>query len=80
MKRALICTGLLFAATVLFAQQKPPASPPATATATIARKTITISYNSPRVKGRQGHIFTSDGLISHDPHYPVWRAGANAAP
>jgi len=79
MKRALICTGLLFAATVLFAQQKPPASPPATATATIARKTITISYNSPRVKGRQGHIFTSDGLISHDPHYPVWRAGANAA-
>jgi hypothetical protein len=27
----------------------------------------------------QGKIFTADGLISHDPHYPVWRAGANAA-
>jgi hypothetical protein len=83
MKRTLICTCLLFAAAVLFAQQKPPAappkSPPATATATIAGKTITITYSSPRVKGRAGHIFTSDGLISHDPHYPVWRGGANAA-
>jgi Protein of unknown function (DUF2911) len=83
MKRALFCTGLLLAATALLAQQKPPAgppkSPPATATATIAGKTITINYNSPRVNGRQGHIFTSDGLISHDPHYPVWRGGANAA-
>jgi hypothetical protein len=83
MKRALICTGLLFAATTLLAQQaapkKPPASPPATASATVNGKTITITYSSPRVKGREGKIFTSDGLISHDPHYPVWRAGANAA-
>jgi hypothetical protein len=31
------------------------------------------------VRGREGKIFTKDGLISHDPHYPVWRAGANAA-
>lgn len=60
-------------------QKKPPASPKATATATIGGKTITIDYSSPRVRGREGHIFTSDGLISHDPHYPVWRAGANAA-
>lgn len=83
MKRALICTGLLFAATTLLAQQaapkKPPASPPATCTATIGGKSITITYSSPRVKGREGKIFTSDGLISHDPHYPVWRAGANSA-
>ena len=83
MKHTLICTCLLFAATALLAQEKPPAgppkSPPATATATIAGKTITITYSSPRVRGRAGHIFTSDGLISHDPHYPVWRAGANAA-
>jgi hypothetical protein len=63
----------------LFAQQKPPASPPATELATIGGKAITITYSSPRVKGRAGHIFTSDGLISHDPHYPVWRAGANSA-
>jgi hypothetical protein len=70
---------LLFAATTLFAQPKPPLSPPAKETAAIAGKSITITYSSPRVRGREGHIFTKDGLISHDPHYPVWRAGANAA-
>jgi hypothetical protein len=83
MKHVLICTGLLFAATTLFAQPAPPkkapASPPATCTATIGGKTITINYSSPRVKGREGAIYTKDGLISKDPHYPVWRAGANAA-
>ena len=41
--------------------------------------TITIKYSSPGVKGREGNIFTKDGLIGKDPHYPVWRAGANAA-
>jgi hypothetical protein len=82
MKRALICTGLLFAATTLLAQQKaPPLSPPATATATIAGKTITITYSSPRVKGREGKIYTKDGLIatSRGSQYPIWRGGANAA-
>ena len=83
MKRVLICTGLLFAATTLLAQMAPPKkaplSPPATATATIGGKTIAITYSSPRVRGREDKIFTKDGLISHDPHYPVWRAGANAA-
>ncbi len=83
MKRVLICTGLLFAATTLSAQMMqhsgPPKSPPATASASIGGKTITIMYSSPRVRGREGKIFTTDGLISHDPHYPVWRAGANAA-
>jgi hypothetical protein len=29
------------------------------------------------VKGRQ--IFGDGGRISKDPHYPIWRAGANAA-
>lgn len=80
MKRLLLCAGLLLAAAVtLTAQQNPPASPAATATGVIAGKTITIHYNAPRVKGRQGHIFTKDGLISKNPHYPVWRAGANEA-
>jgi hypothetical protein len=79
MKHVLVCTGLLFAATTLFAQPKPLLSPPATETATIAGKSITITYNSPRVRGREGRIFTKDGIISHDPHYPIWRAGANAA-
>ena len=80
MKHLLLCAGVLIATTFsLSAQQQPPLSPPETATATIAGKTITIKYNSPRVKGREGHIFTKDGLISHNPHYPVWRAGANPA-
>lgn len=83
MKHVLICTGLLFAATTLFAQMKPPSgppkSPPAAASLRIGGSTITIAYSSPRVRGREGKIFTKDGLISHDPHYPVWRAGANSA-
>jgi hypothetical protein len=80
MKRLLMCAGLLFAATLsLSAQQKPPASPPETATGTVGGKTVTITYNSPSVKGREGHLFSKDGKMSHDPHYPVWRAGANAA-
>ncbi|HUX44251.1 MAG TPA: DUF2911 domain-containing protein [Terracidiphilus sp.] len=80
MKRLLICAGALLAATfTLSAQPKAPASPAETATATIAGKSITIKYSSPRVRGREGKIFDKGGLISHDPHYPVWRAGANAA-
>jgi hypothetical protein len=79
MKHLLVCTGLLIAATAVFAQQSPPKSPPATESATISGKTVTIKYSSPGVKGREGHIFSKDGLISKDPHYPVWRAGANSA-
>lgn len=81
MKRLFVCTCLLAFAAILPAQapKKPLLSPPAKASITINGKTITIDYNSPRVRGREGKIFTSDGLISHDPHYPVWRAGANAA-
>ena len=83
MKRILVCTTLLAVAATLAAQQTPPKappkSPPATESATIGGKTITIAYSSPRVNGRAGHIFTKDGLISHDKTYPVWRAGANAA-
>ena len=79
MKR-LICTALLATATLaLSAQQGPPKSPSATESATIAGKAITITYSSPGVKGRAGHIFAKDGLIGHDPTYPIWRAGANGA-
>jgi hypothetical protein len=77
------CSAVLAAATLVAAQapapKAPPKSPAATESATIAGKTISITYNSPGVKGRAGKIFSKDGLISHDPHYPVWRAGANAA-
>ena len=83
MKPLIVCAGLLFAATAMFAQEAPakkaPASPPAKATATIGGHEVTISYSAPGVKGREGKIFTKDGLISHNPHYPVWRAGANSA-
>jgi len=79
MKRLFIFTCLLAFAATLSAQRKPPASPPAKEAVTIGGKTITITYSSPRVKGREGKIFTKDGLISHDAHYPVWRGGANAA-
>jgi hypothetical protein len=79
MKRLLLCAGVLIACTATLSAQNQPASPPETASATIGGKNITINYNSPRVKGREGQIFTKDGLISHNPHYPVWRAGANAA-
>lgn len=83
MKRALMCTGLLALAPLIMqplsAQQKAPASPPETATGSIGGHSVTITYSSPRVRGREGKIFGPGGLISHDPHYPVWRAGANAA-
>lgn len=79
MKRALICASLLVLASISLAQQKTPASPPEQATATIGGKSITIAYSSPGVKGREGQLFGKDGKISHDPHYPVWRAGANSA-
>jgi len=81
MKHVLVCIGLLFTATTLVGQQKaPPKSPPETASATIGGKTVTITYNSPRVNGREGQIFTRDGLIAKThKSYPVWRAGANAA-
>src|SRR6266545_2672370 len=52
-------------------------SPPATATASIGGKTISIRYSAPSVRGRK--IFGDGGLLSRDPTYPAWRAGANAA-
>lgn len=80
MKRFLISACCLALASTLFAQQKAPASPPETATATIGGHTVTIKYSSPGVKGREGKIFNQGGLIqSTHKEYPIWRAGANAA-
>jgi hypothetical protein len=55
------------------------ASPAAEASVTIGGKSITINYSAPSVRGREGKLFGPGGKISQDPHYPVWRAGANAA-
>jgi hypothetical protein len=52
-------------------------SPPAQATVTIGGKKLTINYSAPSVRGRK--IFVAGGVISQDPTYPVWRAGANEA-
>jgi hypothetical protein len=52
-------------------------SPPATASVTIAGKSIKVQYSAPSVRGRR--IFGDGGLLSRDPTYPAWRAGANAA-
>ncbi len=70
MKRVLSAC-LLFAAAA-FAQ-----SPAADTSVKINGKTISIKYHAPSVRGRK--IFGPGGVISHDPHYPVWRAGANEA-
>jgi hypothetical protein len=59
-------------ATAAFAQ-----SPPARATAAIGGKSVSIQYSAPSVRGRK--IFGDGGLLSRDPTYPIWRAGANAA-
>ncbi len=75
-KSVLICATLVAtAATLGFAFQKP--SPPAETSATIGGKTLTIKYSAPSMRGRD--IFGKSGVVSHDPTYPVWRAGANAA-
>jgi hypothetical protein len=86
MNRFMICAAsLLVASATLVAQQdapaspKTPASPKVTESATIGGKAITITYSSPGVKGRAGHLFGHDGRIGQDPQYPIWRAGANAA-
>jgi len=57
----------------LYAQQ----SPPAQASVTVGGKTIGIRYSAPSVRGRK--IFGDGGLLSGDPTYPAWRAGANLA-
>jgi hypothetical protein len=79
MKRSTAVCALLVVVAVGFlaAQQKPPLSPPATTSVTIAGKTITIKYSAPSVRGRQ--IFGGGGVVSKDRTYPVWRAGANSA-
>jgi len=70
---------LLAAATLVATPFVQAQSPAATESKTINGKTITIAYAAPRVNGREGKIFTKDGLIGRDKTWPVWRAGANSA-
>ena len=57
--------------------QRPAQSPSATASVTVGGKALTIRYSAPSVRNRK--IFGAGGLLSMDPTYPVWRAGANDA-
>ena len=70
----MLAATVLMAATASFAWAQ---SPSATATGSINGKTIAVRYSAPSVRGRQ--IFGAGGLLSRDPTYPAWRAGANAA-
>src|SRR4029077_19952313 len=70
---ALILVALLAAAPAASGQQ----SPPSRATAMIGDKSVSVQYSAPSVRGRK--IFGAGGLLSGDPTYPAWRAGANAA-
>src|ERR1700733_8950997 len=72
--KSVLLNAALFAATAsaIYAQ-----SPSANTSATIAGKNLSIRYSAPSVRGRK--IFGSGGLLSQDPTYPAWRAGANSA-
>jgi hypothetical protein len=63
---------VLLCSFVSFAQEKVPASPPASATAKIGNTDVTIKYSSPAVKGRK----VWGDLV---PYGQVWRTGANEA-
>src|SRR5262245_28118155 len=74
LKTVLSCACVFTVAAGLASAQQ---SPPAEAAVAVGGKTIRIKYSAPSVRGRK--IFGDGGLLSNDPTYPVWRAGANAA-
>ena len=74
MKRSFLA--LLLIAGFGMAQRQQP-SPPAEASIGIDGKTISIKYSAPSLRGRTA--FGPNGIVSKDPTYPIWRAGANSA-
>jgi hypothetical protein len=75
--KRILTTVVLVALVAFTASLARAQSPAATATATINGKSLAVRYSAPSVRGRQ--IFGAGGLLSNDPTYPAWRAGANAA-
>lgn len=70
MKKVLIA---IFSSVLLAsAQSKAPLSPPATASATLDGKNISITYSQPSMRGRK----IMGGLV---PYGEVWRTGANSS-
>ena len=70
--KSLIAALLAASIGVAFAQ-----SPAEQTSVTLGGKTLAIKYSAPSVRGRK--IFGAGGLLSNDPTYPAWRAGANSA-
>jgi hypothetical protein len=72
LKGGLLACLMLLACLVSYAQEKAPASPPASANAKIGTTDISVKYSSPAVKGRKiwGELV---------PYGQVWRTGANEA-
>lgn len=79
---SVICTALLATASLAQsggmempaqASKKPMLSPPATARLTLAGQALTISYNTPSLRGR--HLYGNEIV----PYGKVWRTGANPA-
>ena len=68
---------LSIAALGVFAGISAAQSPPETASVAVGGEKIIINYSAPSVRGRK--IFGDGGLLSNDPTYPAWRAGANSA-
>jgi len=75
MKRSFLA--LLLIAGFGMAQRQQP-SPPAETSVSIGGKAISIKYSAPSLRGRPA-AFGPNGIISKDPTYPIWRAGANSA-
>jgi hypothetical protein len=60
-------------AALVFAQS----SPATQAVVRLGDRSLMVKYSAPSVRGRK--IFGPGGLLSRDPTYPAWRAGANSA-
>jgi hypothetical protein len=65
------------AALAMFAGFASAQSPPAQTSVAIGGKMLSIHYSAPSVRHRK--IFGPGGILSQDPTYPAWRAGANSA-
>lgn len=72
--RITLAAVVLLTASLALAEEakKKPASPPATADATLGGKKVTVKYNAPSKRGR-------DIMGALVPYGEVWRTGANAA-
>jgi hypothetical protein len=77
MMQKLPFTRLILVAAILLTSVAHAQSPTQTTSVTLGGKSLSIKYGAPSVRGRK--IFGPGGLLSGDPTYPAWRAGANSA-